>query len=428
MRKTPIHLAFLVLFSLSLLVCLASAFAEDNKPKVAVVQFESIGVEPSLGAAASEILSTHLASREQAFRVVERTQLQKAMKELGYQNTALVDPDSAVQIGKHLGARYIVVGSVTRFGKSYSLNARIVEVETAEARSVEPLMAPELNPATVVQLGQQITTRLNLLISPVALPSSLPTVPPTRPLQPLASPMTSQLSQFGALVSIPAGPFLRGDQLNEGQDDERPARTIYIDSFSIMEHEVTQSQYMRYLLATGHKPPLHCDYGKPVWDPEKKANYPVICVNWQEAHDYCAWAGLRLPTEAEWEKAARGPQGLRFAWGNEAPNCDKTTFSGCKGSLGGLHAVGEKPLGNSPYGLRDMTGNVWEWVSDWYDDHYYRNSPDRNPPGPGGKGQKSTKVLRGGSFAHDEFANRASNRSDLPPDFRNSMTGFRCAR
>lgn len=434
MHKKPVYSAFFLLLGLGLFALLAVALAED-KPKVAVVQFDSIGVEPSLGMAASEILTTHLASREQAFRVVERTQLQKAMQELGYQTSALVDPESAVQIGKHLGARYIVVGSVTRFGSSYSLNARIVEVETAETRSVEPLTTPELNPTSVIQLSQQIASRLNRLIAPALAPSPVPlsgvegqTPRPFQSLAPLPSPAPVALNQIGRLISIPAGPFLRGDQFNEGQADERPARTIYLDAFSIMEHEVTQAQYMGFIQATGRKPPLSCHYGKPIWDPEGKPQYPVVCVNWNDAYAYCNWAGMRLPSEAEWEKAARGPQGFRFAWGNESPNCERSAYSGCKGQEWGLHAVGVKPLGNSPYGLRDMTGNVWEWVQDWYDSRYYAQSPESNPTGPTGKGEKATKVLRSGSYGHDAFAIRASNRSDLDIEYTSHFTGFRCAR
>lgn len=430
MYKQSTCFAFFLLLMLSLLAFWAWA---DDKPKVAVVQFDSIGVEPSLGMAASEILTTHLASREQAFRVVERTQLQKAMQELGYQTTALVDPESAVQIGKHLGARYIVVGSVTRFGSSYSLNARIVEVETAEARAVEPLTAPELNPASVIQLSQQIATRLNRLIAPVSLPSTLPlnlpataTPRPSNSVAPL--PLPSATFQIGQMISIPAGPFLRGDQWNEGQPDERPARTIYLEAYSIMAHEVTQAQYMGFIQATGRKPPLQCHYGKPIWDPEGKANFPVVCVDWKDAFDYCQWAGMRLPSEAEWEKAARGPQGQRFAWGNESPHCDKTSFSGCKGEAWGLKPVGSKPAGRSPYGVFDMTGNVWEWVNDWYDSRYYAQSPENNPSGPAGRGEKATKVLRSGSYGHDAFAIRASNRSDLDSEYKSHFTGFRCAR
>jgi formylglycine-generating enzyme required for sulfatase activity len=436
MHKKPVYSAFFLLLSLGLLALLAVAFAED-KPKVAVVQFDSIGVEPSLGMAASEILTTHLASREQAFRVVERTQLQKAMQELGYQTSALVDPESAVQIGKHLGARYIVVGSVTRFGSSYSLNARIVEVETAETRSVEPLTTPELNPTSVIELSQKIAIRLNRLIAPALAPSPLPLngLDRATPRPPLPTPSGANsqapvpLKQIGQMISIPAGHFLRGDQFNEGQEDERPARTIYLDAFWIMEHEVTQKQYMGFIQATGRKPPLKCHYGKPSWDPDgATADYPVVCVNWKDANAYCNWAGMRLPTEAEWEKAARGPQGLRFAWGNASPSCEKSSFSGCKGSEAGLRAVGSKPLGLSPYGLHDMTGSVWEWVQDWYDSRYYAQSPESNPTGPAGKGEKATKVLRSGSYGHDAFAIRASNRSDLDIEYTSHFTGFRCAR
>ncbi len=355
MHKKPAYSAFFLLLSLGLLALLAVAFAED-KPKVAVVQFDSIGVEPSLGMAASEILTTHLASREQAFRVVERTQLQKAMQELGYQTSALVDPESAVQIGKHLGARYIVVGSVTRFGSSYSLNARIVEVETAETRSVEPLTTPELNPTSVIELGQQIATRLNRLIAPALAPSPLPSVSgnegqtprPFQSLAPLPSPAPVALNQIGRLISIPAGPFLRGDQFNEGQADERPARTIYLDAFSIMEHEVTQIQYMGFIQATGRKPPLSCHYGKPIWDPEGKPQYPVVCVNWNDAYAYCNWAGMRLPSEAEWKKLLGAPRAFALPGAMNPPIVSVRPIRVAKARNGACMLWGPNPWATAP--------------------------------------------------------------------------------
>lgn len=401
----------------------------EERPKVAVVPFESIGVESSLGLAAAEILSTHLASQKHAFTVVERGQLQKALQELGYQASGFVDPDSAVAIGKQLGARYIVVGSVARFGDSYTLNARIVAVESAEINSVEPISARNLNPDFLISLSKQIGQKLDAMLQPEGTrsfqaPPNTPSSLNVQPAKPMSSSQPPQANEY-PLVLIPAGFFWRGDTIGDGQKDELPLRKIYLDAFYLGKYEVTQAQYQRFILTTGRREPTHCDFGFNQWDLEKNADHPVVCVSWEEAHAFCAWAGMRLPSEAEWEKAARGEDRRRYAWGDQAPDCDRTSYSGCEGAQKGLQPVGSHPKGVSPYGIQDLTGSVWEWTQDWYDPDYYAHSLESNPQGPP-KGK--TKVLRGGSYGHDAWAIRISNRSDLVPQHRNAYTGIRCAR
>lgn len=386
----------------------------NSKPKVAVVNLESVGVEPSTGVAAAEILSTHLGSREHLFVLVERAQLQKTLQELGYQASAFVDPNSAITLGKQLGARYIVLGSVTRFGGSYSLNVRIVDVQTTETRSVSPVSVPSLSPEAVIRLGDSVALRLNDMIQPGATPAL-----------PVQTPSSYGALKPGEMLRIPAGPFIRGDQQKLGQGDESPVRTLYLETFDIGRYEVTQAEYKRFIDATGHRAPTTCDFGKVNWNPAEQPNHPVVCVSWYDAQAYCQWGGQRLPTEAEWEKAARGSKGLLYPWGDNKVVCDRAAFSGCMGEEAGLRPVGSKSPGTSPYGLYDMAGNVWEWVQDWYDPNYYRQAPDHNPPGPA---QGKTKVLRGGGFGHDPSALRASNRSDIEPTHRNESTGFRCVR
>ena len=176
------------------------------------------------------------------------------------------------------------------------------------------------------------------------------------------------------MVSIPAGEFTMGSQ--DGDPDERPAHKVHVNAFSMDVYEVTVGQYADFLQATGFNSPL--DW-KTMNQPAHQKR-PVANVDWADAAAYCKWAGKRLPTEAEWEKAARGTDGRLYPWGNDPPTPLHANY-GKTGShnYGALALVGTLEDGKSPYGIYDMAGNVWEWVSDWYDNDYYKNSPQQNP-------------------------------------------------
>jgi eukaryotic-like serine/threonine-protein kinase len=236
-----------------------------------------------------------------------------------------------------------------------------------------------------------------------------------------------------AMVYIPAGDFLMGSTGADvdaalamcyscGRDsflDEQPQHTVYLDAFWIDRTEVTVVQYQKCVEAGV------CAVWYPAWDDSGfTAPYqPITDVNWDEAKAYCEWVGARLPTEAEWEKAARGTEGWQYPWGNSVPDCDKVNSKECLG--GSPASVGSYAAGASTYGVLDMAGNVREWVNDWYDSAYYAHSPDRNPQGPdSGK----DRGLRGGSWGEDAASGvRSADRGWLGPPQLGNTIGFRCA-
>jgi formylglycine-generating enzyme required for sulfatase activity len=231
-----------------------------------------------------------------------------------------------------------------------------------------------------------------------------------------AAPVPPQRSNDGAeMVSVPAGEFWMGS--DDGNFDEKPRRRVYLDAFRIDKYEVTNALYKRFLDATGRVVPRYWNDSK--WN---AANQPVVGVDWEEANAYCNWAGKRLPTEAEWEKSARGKDGRKYPWGDQ---WDASRVNSSDRKIGKTVPVGSYPSGVSPYGAHDMAGNVWEWVADWYSENYSQNAPLRNPRAPD-SGQ--LRVLRGGSWFDLPWYLRTSYRVSGGPALRSYIIGFRCAQ
>jgi formylglycine-generating enzyme required for sulfatase activity len=247
---------------------------------------------------------------------------------------------------------------------------------------------------------------------------------------------TLQISPIDNMVQVyvPAGSFQMGS--DAGDSNEKPGHPVTLDAFWIDRTEVTNAMYALCVEAGKCPPPSSSNsysrdsyYGDAQYD-----NYPVIYVTWDNANAYCDWAGRRLPTEAEWEKAARGTDERTYPWGNEQPAGNLLNFADSNTNFdwsdrtvddgyADTSPVGNYPDGASPYGALDMAGNVWEWVNDWYDEAYYGSSPSENPQGPA-SGQY--RVLRGGSWGSSDRSVRAANRSWYEPGFDYDV-GFRCA-
>jgi serine/threonine-protein kinase len=217
------------------------------------------------------------------------------------------------------------------------------------------------------------------------------------------------------MVYVPAGTFSMGS--NDGESDEKPVHEVYLDGYWIDKYEVTNVQYAKCVAAGVCVKPSDTQY----FENSQYANHPVMYVSWHNANEYCEWAGRRLSTEAEWEKAARGTDGRTYPWG-ENISCEYAQYSSCGGRT---VEVGSLPKGASPYGALDMAGNVWEWVADWYDAGYYSKSPAENPGGPA---SGEYRVLRGGSWLYIEGGVRSADRRGYSPDdASNHFFGFRCA-
>lgn len=228
------------------------------------------------------------------------------------------------------------------------------------------------------------------------------------------------------MIIIPAGEFLMGSPEGQGRPDEWPQRSVYLDAFEIDQVEVTNERYMRFVKATGHRPPPDPFGTGPLQSIKGLEQLPVVQTTWYDAKAYCTWAQKRLPTEAEWEKAARGTDGRLYPWGNDPPTPRRANFDREWDDQRTLHAVGSLPEGDSPYGVKDMAGNAREWVADWYDADYYAQAPDRNPQGPEKKGV--VRSIRGGSWHSPANDIRAAARGRGGFALQTHGTGFRCAR
>ncbi len=221
------------------------------------------------------------------------------------------------------------------------------------------------------------------------------------------------LKDGAEMAFVPAGPFTMGS--DHGAADEAPAREVFLSDFLVDRHEVTVFQFARFCRETGR--------AMPEQPADSNDRHPVVNVTWPEARAYAEWAGKCLPTEAQWEKAARGTDARAFPWGNEPPDEDRARHRDPSGE--GTSAVGSHPAGRSPYGVLDMLGNAWEWVADWYAADAFARGAARDPIGPV---EGASRVLRGGVWDDRDSGLRVTRRRRSRPESRYDFVGFRCVK
>jgi len=277
-----------------------------------------------------------------------------------------------------------------------------VAVVLADSTGPQPAFLPSVPGEYVVILevddGSSISPRVKVTLSAVA----------------------QVFAEREGMIEIPSGSFTMGS--NQGAVDEKPPHRVVLSTFWIDKFEITAGAYQA-CADSGYCAPAEgvagCNAGRG-----GRADHPINCVDWEQARDYCIWAGKRLPTETEWEKAARGPDGRRFVWGDELPARELMNYGN---NVGSTTPIGTYPDGVSFYGLHNMGGNVHEWTADFYDAAYYSSSPEQDPPGPE---SGILRVVRGSSWrvGVPQEALTATVRQAFQPTSSDNSLGFRCAR
>jgi len=279
----------------------------------------------------------------------------------------------------------------------------------------------------------------------IVLPA-IPTLTPI-PLNPTPEPANNNVqagsertsSADGMIqVYVPQGSFQMGGLDTRASVDEKPVHKVDLNAFWVDKVEVTNAMYMLCVSAGVCSPPLtiKSETRNTYFNNPEFNDFPVVNVSWDNARQYCEWAGRRLPTEAEWEYAARGNTVNTYPWGEQKPDSTRGNFNYMYGDT---NRVGSYTAGASPFGILDMAGNVNEWINDYYAPEYYANGPANNPTGPLARSNHFNRVVRGGSFADAEVDIRTSNRASvLGPDFNAALgtreytgdysprIGFRC--
>ena len=330
---------------------------------------------------AQALLETELQQSGQ-FALVEREKISTTIEELSFQQSGVTDQSNAVAIGRHLNVHKIFFAQTHRVGGQYALTVKIVDIETTQVQRTE---SENLGTSQQdIQIGVRRLARRLIATSSLLAPAEM--------------------------VTILGGRFAMGAE--HGLPDEKPVHQVSIKSFEIDRYEVTRIAFEAFLVDQGRKKQADL----------RDANLPAVNVSWTDASAYCRSRGARLPTEAEWEYAARGPEGRTYPWGEARPNAALARFGGQERKA---LKIGSLPQGATLEGVHDLAGNVAEWVQDWWHPGYYAQSPAADPLGPA---DGDYRVARGGSWNQPPDELRASARLYHNPDKGAGHIGFRCAK
>ncbi|MCB9645569.1 MAG: SUMF1/EgtB/PvdO family nonheme iron enzyme [Deltaproteobacteria bacterium] len=402
---------------------LAAEAARAERPVVAVFALENKGTrfkQEELDRLLDYVGASLTSSGR--YTVVPQDELKRALqtqKAASYK--ACYAESCQIEIGKELAATKTLAGTVSRFGRTCLVTLKLFDLAQAVQDaagtgkggcSEEAVMASldaALAQVSGVSEAPKAQADLQAAVQAPAVKASAAQPPAVQ------APPTTLAPPPAEMVAVPAGPFIKGCVPKPGAPEcyggERPERTVILEAFSIDKTEVTVAAFKRCVdagacEASTFRSGESCNWGRPERD-----QHPMNCVNWSGADAFCRWAGRRLPTETEFEKAARGTDGRRYPWGNAPSSCAYAVLDDGGNACGRGETtwqVGSKPAGASPYGALDMAGNVWEWTSDWY---------------VTGK----SRVVRGGSYGSDPTGVRASGRTLFSPRDRLPHVGFRCA-
>ncbi|MBI2876056.1 MAG: SUMF1/EgtB/PvdO family nonheme iron enzyme [Candidatus Tectomicrobia bacterium] len=385
-----------------------SARGEVKKSKTAVLEIRPWRISPTLTGNLTSSLREELARSGQR-QVLSREQLGGLLKERKITIPEDCDnPRCWAELGKALGVDELVVGRAEELEETCSIILSLVNVsatrEDSYVREYAASCAEKDFPTALKAAAAKLVSTPGGALSPLSGTILVDSTGPRPTSEGLAG-----------MVLIPAGDFFMG---SDEAANERPVHVTHLDAYYLDIYEVTNSQYSRFVEATNYRSEGH-------WQDEfrpGREDYPVVNVTWNDAQAYARWAGKRLPTEAEWEKAARGITKWTWPWGMIFVS--RHTNSS-ESAVGRPLPVGSLEMGKSPYQIYDLAGNVAEWCTDWYDTDYYKKSPNANPKGPTtGK----ERVVRGGSFYHDKGKVRTSARLSMNPQSSSLNVGFRCAR
>lgn len=326
---------------------------------------------------------------------------------------------------------FSTIGKGRRATKAGDKNGDLIRELARITVRIETVRGDSPAPATASASGQAKSEEAGALsrsprVSPVfpAREPAPPTAKENEPSAPIQQTEMQRLKQRGVvgpedMLLVPEGEFPMG--ADDGLPDARPVHLVHLSAYWIDKYEVTNARYRRCVEAGVCQPPKN----RRPFEDQARDQYPVTSVTWMQARSYCQWAGQRLPTEAEWEKAARGVDGRRYAWGNsQDPILNRGKNGENQVNHGEPQPVGSFQEGASPYGVLDMTGNVWEWVKDWYAEDFYVVAPPHDPQGPP---RGSFRVLRGGDWGQSPLELQTSYRGWDEMTYWGPTLGFRCA-